>query len=225
MENDNTLKIKNEKTRSLLLFTNVTEKHFGNYTCFASNRLGASNASMLLFSEYTQTIVKLLASTFSQLYKYTKVQCQECINPLGENNTHERYCVLSALPVLTKDCVHTKMHASISLPDIFCITKTTKKRCLFLSPGALKPSFFLSPWHFFYPFISPDPSIRWAVMLSVVYRLPIFAPFCPALPQSHDFSPSILLSLIPFLALPPPVSDFARSLLRSCHTTAHYHRK
>uniref|UniRef100_A0A3Q3RXG4 IgLON family member 5 n=1 Tax=Mastacembelus armatus TaxID=205130 RepID=A0A3Q3RXG4_9TELE len=46
---DNTLRIKNEKTRSLLLFTNVTEKHFGNYTCFASNRLGASNASMLLF--------------------------------------------------------------------------------------------------------------------------------------------------------------------------------
>lgn len=51
VESDNTLKIKNEKTRSLLLFTNVTEKHFGNYTCFASNRLGASNASMLLFSK------------------------------------------------------------------------------------------------------------------------------------------------------------------------------
>lgn len=49
VENDNTLTIKNEKTRSLLLFSNVTEKHFGNYTCFASNRLGASNASMLLF--------------------------------------------------------------------------------------------------------------------------------------------------------------------------------
>uniref|UniRef100_A0A3Q2R210 IgLON family member 5 n=1 Tax=Fundulus heteroclitus TaxID=8078 RepID=A0A3Q2R210_FUNHE len=49
LENDNTLRIKNEKTRSLLLFTNVTEKHFGNYTCFASNRLGSSNASMLLF--------------------------------------------------------------------------------------------------------------------------------------------------------------------------------
>uniref|UniRef100_A0A3P8UKF1 IgLON family member 5 n=1 Tax=Cynoglossus semilaevis TaxID=244447 RepID=A0A3P8UKF1_CYNSE len=49
-EVDNTLRIKNEKTRSLLLFTNVTEKHFGNYTCSASNRLGASNASMLLFS-------------------------------------------------------------------------------------------------------------------------------------------------------------------------------
>ncbi|KAM4600445.1 igLON family member 5 [Polymixia lowei] len=49
IDNDNTLRIKNEKTRSLLLFTNVTDKHFGNYTCFASNRLGASNASMLLF--------------------------------------------------------------------------------------------------------------------------------------------------------------------------------
>ncbi|XP_030639064.1 igLON family member 5 [Chanos chanos] len=49
VESDNTLTIKNEKTRSLLVFSNVTDKHFGNYTCFASNRLGASNASMLLF--------------------------------------------------------------------------------------------------------------------------------------------------------------------------------
>ncbi|XP_061573293.1 igLON family member 5 [Cololabis saira] len=49
VESDNTLRIKNEKTRSLLLFTNVTEKHFGNYTCFASNRLGASNTSILMF--------------------------------------------------------------------------------------------------------------------------------------------------------------------------------
>ncbi|KAJ7985327.1 hypothetical protein DPEC_G00350920 [Dallia pectoralis] len=48
VESDNTLRIKNEKTRSLLLFTNVTDKHIGNYTCFASNRLGSSNASMLL---------------------------------------------------------------------------------------------------------------------------------------------------------------------------------
>uniref|UniRef100_A0A3B5Q8Q9 IgLON family member 5 n=1 Tax=Xiphophorus maculatus TaxID=8083 RepID=A0A3B5Q8Q9_XIPMA len=55
VENDNTLRIKNEKTRSLLLFTNVTEKHFGNYTCFASNRLGSSNASMLLFRKLSHT--------------------------------------------------------------------------------------------------------------------------------------------------------------------------
>ncbi|XP_059910224.1 igLON family member 5, partial [Gadus macrocephalus] len=49
VEGDNTLSIKNDKTRSLLIFNNVTEKHFGNYTCLAYNRLGASNASMLLF--------------------------------------------------------------------------------------------------------------------------------------------------------------------------------
>ncbi|XP_068179921.1 igLON family member 5 [Antennarius striatus] len=49
VQSDNNLRIKNEKTRSLLLFHNVTEKHFGNYTCFATNHLGASNASMLLF--------------------------------------------------------------------------------------------------------------------------------------------------------------------------------
>ncbi|KAL2084064.1 hypothetical protein ACEWY4_019582 [Coilia grayii] len=53
VESDTTLRIKNEKTRSLLLFTNVTEKHYGNYTCFASNRLGASNASMLLLRPQT----------------------------------------------------------------------------------------------------------------------------------------------------------------------------
>ncbi|XP_048882483.1 LOW QUALITY PROTEIN: igLON family member 5 [Brienomyrus brachyistius] len=49
VESGSTLQIKNEKTRSLLLFNNVTEKHFGNYTCYASNSLGSSNASMLLF--------------------------------------------------------------------------------------------------------------------------------------------------------------------------------
>uniref|UniRef100_A0AAV2LB77 Ig-like domain-containing protein n=1 Tax=Knipowitschia caucasica TaxID=637954 RepID=A0AAV2LB77_KNICA len=53
VESDNNLRVKHEKTRSLLLFSNVTEKHFGNYTCFASNRLGTSNASMLLFSTYS----------------------------------------------------------------------------------------------------------------------------------------------------------------------------
>lgn len=54
LESDNTLTIKNEKTRSVLLFTNVTEKRFGNYTCFATNRLGASNASMLLFRKFSR---------------------------------------------------------------------------------------------------------------------------------------------------------------------------
>lgn len=73
VENDNTLRIKNEKTRSLLLFTNVTEKHFGNYTCFASNRLGASNASMLLFRELTRRATCRCTPTMT----YTKSHFQE----------------------------------------------------------------------------------------------------------------------------------------------------
>nr|XP_030135346.1 neuronal growth regulator 1 isoform X1 [Taeniopygia guttata] len=40
--------IKNYSTRSLLTVTNVTEEHFGNYTCVAANRLGTTNASLPL---------------------------------------------------------------------------------------------------------------------------------------------------------------------------------
>uniref|UniRef100_A0A4W5LAV0 IgLON family member 5 n=1 Tax=Hucho hucho TaxID=62062 RepID=A0A4W5LAV0_9TELE len=55
-KSDNTLRIKNEKTRSLLLFTNVTDKHFGNYTCFASNRLGASNSHTSFCSTFLHSL-------------------------------------------------------------------------------------------------------------------------------------------------------------------------
>lgn len=37
-----------ERTRSMLLFANVSTRHYGNYTCRAANRLGASSASMRL---------------------------------------------------------------------------------------------------------------------------------------------------------------------------------
>ncbi|KAF1462175.1 Neuronal growth regulator 1, partial [Spheniscus demersus] len=40
--------IKNYSTRSLLTVTNVTEEHFGNYTCVAANKLGTTNASLPL---------------------------------------------------------------------------------------------------------------------------------------------------------------------------------
>ncbi|NXX19879.1 NEGR1 regulator, partial [Podargus strigoides] len=40
--------IKNYSTRSLLTVTNVTEEHFGNYTCVAANKLGKTNASLPL---------------------------------------------------------------------------------------------------------------------------------------------------------------------------------
>ncbi|KAK9394509.1 igLON family member 5 [Crotalus adamanteus] len=42
------LQIQNERTRSILLFTNVTARHYGNYTCLASNSLGSYNVSLRL---------------------------------------------------------------------------------------------------------------------------------------------------------------------------------
>uniref|UniRef100_A0A8C3I5F9 IgLON family member 5 n=1 Tax=Chrysemys picta bellii TaxID=8478 RepID=A0A8C3I5F9_CHRPI len=38
------LRIRNERTRSMLLIDNVTARHYGNYSCLASNNLGVSNA-------------------------------------------------------------------------------------------------------------------------------------------------------------------------------------
>ncbi|KAF7254547.1 Neuronal growth regulator 1 [Varanus komodoensis] len=40
--------IKSFSSRSFLNFNNVTEEHFGNYTCVAANKLGTTNASLLL---------------------------------------------------------------------------------------------------------------------------------------------------------------------------------
>ncbi|XP_061406773.1 opioid-binding protein/cell adhesion molecule homolog [Lethenteron reissneri] len=44
------LHIQSSGRHSLLTFVNVTEETYGNYTCVAANVLGASNASMLLYS-------------------------------------------------------------------------------------------------------------------------------------------------------------------------------
>ncbi|XP_072106634.1 igLON family member 5-like [Mobula birostris] len=42
------LRIQKDRTRSLLMFLNVSQESYGNYTCFASNRLGGMSASMFL---------------------------------------------------------------------------------------------------------------------------------------------------------------------------------
>ena len=42
------LKVQTERTRSMLLFANMSARHYGNYTCCAANRLGASSASTRL---------------------------------------------------------------------------------------------------------------------------------------------------------------------------------
>uniref|UniRef100_A0A5F8G8G1 Limbic system associated membrane protein n=1 Tax=Monodelphis domestica TaxID=13616 RepID=A0A5F8G8G1_MONDO len=48
----NGLEIKSIEGQSLLMVTNVTEEHYGNYTCVAANKLGVTNASLILFSKY-----------------------------------------------------------------------------------------------------------------------------------------------------------------------------
>ncbi|XP_064425532.1 igLON family member 5 [Latimeria chalumnae] len=52
------LTIRNDKTRSVIIFSNVTTKNYGNYTCVASNRLGASSATMLLFRTYVPPLTQ-----------------------------------------------------------------------------------------------------------------------------------------------------------------------
>lgn len=45
----NGLEIKSTEGQSSLTVTNVTEEHYGNYTCVAANNLGVTNASLVLF--------------------------------------------------------------------------------------------------------------------------------------------------------------------------------
>uniref|UniRef100_A0A8C5SJJ1 IgLON family member 5 n=1 Tax=Laticauda laticaudata TaxID=8630 RepID=A0A8C5SJJ1_LATLA len=51
------LQIQNERTRSILLFTNVTTRHYGNYTCLASNSLGSYNEFQHAFTQGGETSV------------------------------------------------------------------------------------------------------------------------------------------------------------------------
>ncbi|XP_056400329.1 opioid-binding protein/cell adhesion molecule isoform X5 [Hyla sarda] len=45
------VRIENKDHLSILTFFNVSEKDYGNYTCVASNKLGNSNASVILYGE------------------------------------------------------------------------------------------------------------------------------------------------------------------------------
>lgn len=47
------MRIENKDHLSVLTFFNVSEKDYGNYTCVASNKLGNSNASVILYGKDT----------------------------------------------------------------------------------------------------------------------------------------------------------------------------
>ncbi|XP_069492012.1 limbic system-associated membrane protein isoform X2 [Ambystoma mexicanum] len=50
------LEIKNIGSHSVLVVSNVTEEHYGNYTCVATNKLGFTNTSLFLYKRVLPTI-------------------------------------------------------------------------------------------------------------------------------------------------------------------------
>lgn len=50
------LEIKNIGNRSTLMVANVTEEHYGNYTCVAANKLGVTNTSLYLYRPGTSLV-------------------------------------------------------------------------------------------------------------------------------------------------------------------------
>lgn len=52
------MKVENRPFLSKLIFFNVSEHDYGNYTCVASNRLGHTNASITLFGKMSPELGK-----------------------------------------------------------------------------------------------------------------------------------------------------------------------
>ncbi|XP_018422619.1 PREDICTED: opioid-binding protein/cell adhesion molecule homolog isoform X1 [Nanorana parkeri] len=74
------VRIENKDHMSFLTFFNVSEKDYGNYTCVASNKLGNSNASVILYgpgaahntSSSTSAALAIICLLFSILYTLSK---------------------------------------------------------------------------------------------------------------------------------------------------------
>ncbi|XP_064413252.1 limbic system-associated membrane protein isoform X3 [Latimeria chalumnae] len=60
------IEIYNHGTTSILTVVNVTENHYGNYTCLATNKLGAMNASLYLYRPGTVRMEEGRSPTLSQ---------------------------------------------------------------------------------------------------------------------------------------------------------------
>ncbi|XP_061607255.1 opioid-binding protein/cell adhesion molecule isoform X3 [Phyllopteryx taeniolatus] len=58
----NGIKIENQGKQSMLIFFNVSEEDYGNYTCVAVNTMGITNASIILYDPKQQFVVEVDAS-------------------------------------------------------------------------------------------------------------------------------------------------------------------
>uniref|UniRef100_G1Q942 Ig-like domain-containing protein n=1 Tax=Myotis lucifugus TaxID=59463 RepID=G1Q942_MYOLU len=80
------VKVENRPFLSKLIFFNVSEHDYGNYTCVASNRLGHTNASITLFGQMTSPAV-------------TPWKCPGAVSEVS-NGTPRRAGCLWLLPLL-----------------------------------------------------------------------------------------------------------------------------
>lgn len=54
----NGVKIENQGKQSMLIFFNVSEEDYGNYTCVAMNTMGITNASIILYGKSPKRITQ-----------------------------------------------------------------------------------------------------------------------------------------------------------------------
>ena len=52
----NGVKIENQGKISMLVFFNVSEEDYGNYTCVAMNKMGVTNASIILYGKWMHSL-------------------------------------------------------------------------------------------------------------------------------------------------------------------------
>ncbi|XP_032346317.1 limbic system-associated membrane protein isoform X1 [Camelus dromedarius] len=84
----NGLEIKSTEGQSSLTVTNVTEEHYGNYTCVAANNLGVTNASLVLFKRVLPTIPHPIQGQYD-FYRCSSVAGSFSITYNGQNPQRE----------------------------------------------------------------------------------------------------------------------------------------
>lgn len=77
MTNTQTINIQMVGTTTILVFSNVSEEDYGNYTCVATNRLGIQNASVFLFRPGTGRDIN--SSTCVSQSLWLLVACFACL--------------------------------------------------------------------------------------------------------------------------------------------------
>lgn len=77
MTNTQSVNIQMLGTSTILVFTNVSEEDYGNYTCVATNRLGIQNASVFLFRPGTGRDIN--SSSCASQSLWLMVACLACL--------------------------------------------------------------------------------------------------------------------------------------------------